>query len=86
MPGQIIHISEYKNRDIVQYLEELTAKAKAGEITGLAFAARIGDTHATIGALGHYADDHISALGVVAKLFSFINKEAECSHCIHMPK
>jgi hypothetical protein len=86
MPAKIIQINEHRNKDILTYLEELTEKARAGEITGVAFAVRIGDTHANIGTLGHYAVDHISALGIVAKLFSFINKDAECSHCEHMPK
>lgn len=86
MPAKVIQISEHRNKDILTYLEDLTGKAKSGQITGIAFAVRIGDTHADIGTLGHYAVDHISALGIVAKLFSFINKEAECSQCEHMPR
>jgi hypothetical protein len=86
MPGRVIHINEYRNKDVLNYLEELTEKAKAGEVTGLAFAVRLGDDKATIGTLGHYAEDHISALGVVAKLFSFINKDAECANCEHFPR
>ena len=84
--GKVVQIAEYRNREIVEYLEQLLEAAKAGEVTGLAFAVKQGQWHATIGTLGDYSVDYVGALGVVARLISFINREAECSTCIYAPK
>jgi hypothetical protein len=74
---KIVRIVEYKNRELIEFLEELTEKAKNGEITGLAAAIKINEWHHGMVLLGDYATNPGTANAVVGKLFSAINKRLE---------
>lgn len=77
MMPNIVRIVEYKNRGLIEFLEELTEKAKAGEITGVAAAIKVNDWHHGMVLLGDYASNPGTASAVVGRLFSSINRRIE---------
>jgi uncharacterized protein (DUF2164 family) len=78
MPG-VTRIVEYQNRELVKVLEDWLEQAKSGEITGIAYAVRVGFTQHEMGLVGTYIDDPIPAAIVVAQLYNSIT-----DHAIHL--
>jgi ribosomal protein L17 len=76
MPN-IVRIVEYKNRELIEFLEELTEKAKKGEVTGVAAAIKINEWHHGMVLLGDYSSNPGTASTVVGRLFTSINKRIE---------
>jgi hypothetical protein len=75
--GDVLRISEYRNRELISFLEELTIEAKKGEVSGLAFAIVKRDCTHGIGVVGHYRDNPLLASGVIARLFLTLNFRAD---------
>jgi hypothetical protein len=69
----VTSIVEYRNKETVAVLEELLDQARRGEITGLAFACKVGDKNHGIGLTGDYRDDPISTLAVVSRIAHVLN-------------
>lgn len=75
MPS-ITRIFEYHNKDLIQLIEEWLEQAKRGELTGIAFAVRLGQWNHGMGLVGSYANDPAAASAVVGQLFSAISRHA----------
>lgn len=63
--SNVVSITAYRNRDLVNTLRSLLDQAESGEITGLLYTARIGKTEHGVGACGEYADDPIGGLAAI---------------------
>lgn len=64
----IVPISKKTQQDIVATLEDLTAQAKAGKVSGLLFACHYSGTRHEMGVAGRYASDLLQAIGVSHQL------------------
>lgn len=73
----ITKIAEYKNRNTVAVLEELLQQAKHGDITGFAFACKLGETLHGIGLTGDYRADPIQGLSITARLQHLLNRAVD---------
>lgn len=71
---KVIEIREYRSRSIRTTLEGLIALVDSGEMTGLAFACKIGDLHHGIGLAGDYREDPLQVLSVTARINYRINQ------------
>ncbi len=69
----VTSIVEYRNKETVAVLEELLDQARRGEITGFAFACKIGAQNHGIGLTGDYREDPIAALAVTARIAHVLN-------------
>lgn len=72
--AKVTAIREYRTRSIRATLEELIRLVDTGEMTGLAFACKIGDSHHGIGLAGDYQDDPAQVLAVTARIKYLINR------------
>lgn len=69
----VTSISEYRARTIRATLEDLIRLNDSGEMTGLAFACKIGDDHHGIGLAGDYLTDPVQVLAVTARITHRVN-------------
>jgi hypothetical protein len=81
MTDNVIHIKERRSHTVINVLEEMLTLAKSGELTGLAFAVKLGTWHASIGTCGDYTTNDVEALGAVSRLYSYVNRDAMCANC-----
>lgn len=72
--AKVTEIREYRARNIRATLERLIALVDSGEMTGLAFACKIGDSHHGIGLAGDYREDPVQVLAVTARINYRINQ------------
>lgn len=72
--AKVTSIREYRARSVRATLEELIRLVDSGEMTGLAFACKIGDFHHGIGLAGDYQDDPAQVLAVTARINYRINQ------------
>lgn len=75
--GEILKISEYRNRELISFLDELSEEARKGEVIGLAFAIVRKDCMHGIGVVGHYRDNPLLASGVISRLIINLNFRAD---------
>lgn len=61
-------ISEYQARDTVAALEQLLEEARAGKITGFAWACKLGPKNHGIGLTGDYRKDPLQVLAISARI------------------
>jgi len=72
--AKVTEIREYRAKNIRATLEEMIRLVDSGEMTGLAFACKIGDSHHGIGLAGDYRDDPAQVLAVTARIKYLINQ------------
>jgi hypothetical protein len=72
--SNVVSIREFANRPIVQQLEALLEQARAGQMTGLAFAVKEGPYQHGIGLCGDYRDDPAQVLAVTARIKYRVNQ------------
>lgn len=70
----VVRIVEYKNRDTISALEDMLARAKAGQIQGLCFAYKIDDRNHGIALTGEYIEDPTDVLAVVSRIEFEVNQ------------
>lgn len=69
----VIRITEYRNRDTINVLEDLLARAKRGEVLGLCYAFKRNAGHHGIGLTGEYIDDPTDVLAVASRIDFEVN-------------
>lgn len=69
----VTSIIEFRNKETISVLEELLAQARAGDISGFAFACKYGGNRHGIGLTGDYRKDPIEALAVTARIAHVLN-------------
>lgn len=68
LPGTVVRLNDFRNRDVILFCEQLLEKAVSGEITGLIYTARLnGEDHA-VSAVGVYSKDSQVALPAMAQM------------------
>lgn len=71
---KVVKIREYVNRPIVEQIEALLAQARAGQMTGFAFAVKEGPYQHGIGLCGDYRDDPAQVLTVTSRIDHRVNQ------------
>lgn len=74
--GSVVSISEYRNRETIETLENLLQKAKDGDIQGIIYAVKMEHGPQTVGFAGHYAHAPVSGLTAAARVFELLTAEA----------
>jgi hypothetical protein len=69
----VIRITEYRDRDTINVLEDLLERAKRGEIRGMCFAIKTDVAHHGIGLTGEYIEDPTDVLAVVSRIEFEVN-------------
>ncbi len=77
MTNNVIRIVEYKSRETVEALETMLEMARAGEISGMVFALRLGDWNHGVGVTGEYEKDPIAAASVAARILKILGNRAD---------
>lgn len=80
---KVVFIQERRSRTIVDVLEEFLVLAKRGQMTGLAFAVKIDESHSSVGTCGDYTKNSIEALGATQRLLNFVGRDDMCQNCEH---
>jgi hypothetical protein len=69
----VIRITEYRDRDTINVLEDLLKRAKRGEVRGICFAIKTDIGHHGIGLTGEYITDPTDVLAVVSRIDFEVN-------------
>ena len=69
----VTKLSEYKNRDTLATLQQLTRMAMSGEIEGLLFCVRLGARSLAMGSSGSFHADPDAAAQATARMHHRIN-------------
>lgn len=70
----VTKIKEYASKETVTVLRELLRQAEAGEITGFAFACKLGPKHHGIGITDDYRRDPVQVLAVTSRIDHRLNE------------
>lgn len=70
----VTSIIEYRNKETVAVLEQLLEQARKGEISGFAFACKLGGKDHGIGITGDYRADPIATLAIAGRISHVLNE------------
>jgi hypothetical protein len=70
----VTRIDEYRGRDILEALRDLTQRAERNQLRALVFAFKTGTRRHRYGLAGEYRDDPVQALSVVTRMEYKVNQ------------